>query len=167
MQILSITLTFDREGFTPSAYLNDTQREDRIEVVSLNRCWYLAAEAEQMARKYDFTEDNQAFLITDVQFLIDFYFMLKEEIARSNAGLPLKSKTIWEADAYGKMLSGELKNLEWLLFYLTDRIAAAQLFEQLSPYCFESAETRNNWLAMCEAWGNDKPDAFKIIFSVY
>lgn len=167
MQAMSIYLTFNREDFSPSDYLEKVEDEDRLEVVRLNGCWYLAAEAEKYAREHGLTEEKQIFIANDFHFLVNIYFMIKEELARIEANLPLEGRTFMSVSDYKRHLFSELKNLEWLLFFMNHQIAAAQLFEQLPKYCFYSKSAQEDWIAMCEAWGNERPEEFKIIFTVH
>lgn len=166
-QIVSITLTFNREGFSPFDYITSVAREDCIEIFSLNRCWSIAADLERLARNYNFENQNSFYIVDNIEFLKEVYLRVRGEMKLIKAGLKsTDGNTIWNKETYYQMLSEESRNLEWLLFFLTGRIAAAQMFEQLMDSCYIHGSKKNEWISMCEAWGNEKPEKFAILFSI-
>lgn len=163
-QLMSITMTFKREGFKPQDYLFNTQDEDRININTFYKCWSLAAKLEELTRKYNLVHDGSIYIANNIEFLKEVYFILKEEASLIKSNLAKDVYTPWSNEEYYNCLKDNIKNLEWLLFYLTGRIAVSQLFEQLSDKCYTIGSSEVDWIAMCEAWGNNKPDNFEILF---
>lgn len=163
-QLMSITMTFKRDNFSLQDYLFNTQDEDRINIITFYKCWSLAAQIEEVARKYELQRENSIYKVNNIVFLKEVYFILKEEYDLVKSGIKKEVYSPWEIDDYCALIKDNIKNLEWLLFYLTGRIAVSQLFEQLSDKCYNLSSSRVDWIAMCRAWGNTQPDNFETLF---
>lgn len=163
-QLMCITMTFKRDFSSPRSYLFDTQDEDRINIITFYKCWSLAAQIEELARKYNLAHDGSIYLANEVNFLKEVYFILREEYDLVSTGLKKEIYSPWETNEYCLMIKENIRNLEWLLFYLTGTIAVSQLFEQLSEKSYDMGASRSDWIAMCQAWGNNKPSNFEILF---
>ena len=162
-QLTCFTLTFKRENFTPKNYLFDTQEEDRINIIVLYKCWSLTAQIEEVARKYSLNNDGSIYIADNLDFLKEVYFILKEEYDLVKSDLR-KFYSPYDKEDYCAIIKENIKNFEWLLFYLTGRIAVSQLFEQLSDKCYDFNSSKVDWISMCEAWGNNKPESFETLF---
>lgn len=175
MQTAGLTFTFSQEGFKLSDYMTRICDEDKIDVFYLSGCWSLVAKIDELMLKDGLSKhivDGQVcYEINEVDTLRELYFLLLEEyyLARGacvNSNFPnyngICSK--YSQDTYVTVVRGCMTDLEWLLFFMTKRIATAQFFEALSPDSFFNGEVREQWLEMCENWGNATPTNFKIIF---
>lgn len=160
-----LSFTFKRD-FTPNQYLTDTQ-EDLLDIMYFHGCWSLVAKIEDLAREFKLEHENARYLAKNFDFLKSLHHLLVDE--RTKALLAIGEKgfsgisTIYPPAQYYQLIETNLKDLEWLLFYLTDVIAASQFFEEISDECFTKT-SRSDWISMCRAWGNDNPDKFELIF---
>ena len=163
-QLMCITMTFKRDNFSLQDYLFNTQDEDRINIITFYKCWSLAAQIEEVARKYELQHENSIYAAGNIDFLKEVYFILKEEYDLVKSGLKKEVYSPWETEDYCTFIEDNIKNLEWFLFYLTGRIAVSQLFQKLSEKCYSLTAGRTDWIAMCRAWGNTYPDNFETLF---
>lgn len=170
-QLMGITLTFKRDNLMPRNYLFDIQEEDRITIMNFYKCWSLAAQIEDFAREYGLLHEDSIYVANNLKFLERVYFILKDEynlvqesLKTNNEFLVEKIYTPLTMQEYSAYLKDNMKNLEWLLFYFSGRIALSQLFEKLPEKCFSLDSSRAPWTAMCKHWGNKKPEDFEVLF---
>lgn len=143
-----LSLTFNRDDFTPKQLMENTALEDEITILTF-KLPRLSEALEAKAILRDCKKDGQ-YYEANFKFLKDMYFDILFEVEYQEWP-PLKST-----------LKNCAKNLEWVLFYLENRIAFSQLIQKLDEDGFEFSE-KEKWLDMCRAWGN-KPTDFKFIF---
>lgn len=162
-QQMGVSFTFKRDGFTPAQYFTDTQ-EDLFDVVYLRGAWSLSAKIENLARKYEFENENGYYTISSFGFLKELLYILRDEKKKIDETTCDGIYTTYSLSSYRDLISANIKDLEWLLFYLTGRIAASEFFKQLSVPCFQGLSRREDWVSMCKAWGNAPASDFKLIF---
>lgn len=166
-----LSFTFKRDDFTPREYLTKTVN-DKLNILSFRDCYSITNQIKELANQYELVNEGNVYIAHNIDFLKDLYFLLRNEKylalgAQRNSDIPNYNgiDSIYTAEQYCNIIKNNLSNLEWLLFYLTGRIATAQMFEKISKECFDDTGTiRKEWIDMCEAWGNEEPHNFEIIF---
>lgn len=162
-----LSFTFKR-NLTPAQYLSHTQG-DLFNILYFQGCWSLTAKIEDMARKFGLPHENSIYLAKNLDFLEALYTLLISEKKLAEKALRTDGfcgiSSIYSPSAYSNVIWNGVKNLEFLLHYLSDAVAASQLIEKVSDSCFDcTGSTRDDWISMCRAWGNDKSDNFEVIF---
>ena len=160
-----LSFTFKRD-LTPNQYLTKTQG-DIIEILYFRGCWSLSARIEKLAQSLGLEHEGARYLAKNFDFLKGVHNILMDEraaaLAAMGSGDSQGISTALPMQLYHKLIETNLSDLEWLLFYITNVIAASQLFETISDDCFEISN-RSDWISMCRAWGNENPDKFELIF---
>lgn len=176
MQNLNLIFTFRRDNFSSIQYLNNTACEDTIQIFNLKGCNSLIKQiVEEIDNRWSHISTiDKTYIVSNVELLQDIYFILLSEKylalgAKNNINVPNYNgiDSIYNAEQYYNIIKKALVNMEWLLFYLTKRVALSQFVEKLSNDAFDNTGTfRDAWLQMCEAWGNYSPENFEIIMQI-
>ena len=69
----------------------------------------------------------------------------------------------YQVERFKRTIERNIYNLEWLMHYYSNTIAASELFNKLTDDCFDVGSPRDQWISMCKAWGNEKPKNFELI----
>ena len=163
MQQTGLAFTFKRDNFTPAQYFTDTC-DDTLDVLYFKGCWSLTAKIEQLARRHDLKEENCHFVVDNPKFLKDLLWLLRDEVKAIDVITNDGVCSTYSIDQYRKLLKVNIKDLEWLIFYIDHYIAASTMFQQLSGDCFDgTGTTRDQWMEMCRVWGNSHPNSFELI----
>lgn len=133
-----------------------------INILYFKGCWSLVAKIECLARQLGLKQKNNRYIV-DYQFLIELLHMLRSERHQIDEITCDGIYTTHSMNNYKSIISEGIKNLESLLFYINERIAASEMFFKLSDSCYFESE-RDMWIRMCKSWGNYKPNNFELIF---
>lgn len=157
-----LIFTFKRNNFSPYQYTL-TAKEDSLNILKFTGCSSLIEKIECLAKRYELTHEKGRYFIRDFSFLKDLLYLLRNEKKQIKEITNDGDYTTHSIDKYFQIINEGIKNLESLLFYISERIAASQMFQKLSDSCYFDTE-REMWMAVCKYWGNFKPSDFELIF---
>lgn len=160
-QHAGLIFTFKRTDYTPDQYTTNA-KEDNINILYFTGCWSLVAKIECLARQLGLKQKNNRYIV-DYNFLTELLHLLRSERRQIVEITCDGIYTTHSMNNYRTIIQESIVNLENLLFYINERIAASEMFLKLSDSCYFESE-RAMWIDMCKSWGNEKPNNFEIIF---